>query len=313
MDSADSAIALASGSPDNRTGCFAQKINRRKGLSAVIRLLPAPLRCLPVLALAFAAAPMAAEAAVSLATYRAVHDLVLDPSSDTPDLATMNGRLVTEFSGANCSGYSTTTRFVTQAEDGEGESQLADSRSVTFESADGRFDFDNQTFDNGAMSERAHGSAQKSAAGVAVKLTEPGAKSIDLGRDVLFPTEQTVRIIEAAEAGDHFVSFRAYDGLENGEGVTLTTTVIGAVSTEAAGNDREVAAMAKAGFATLRHWPVTISYFDGGNGVDQLPAYSMSAVLYENGIMRALRLDYGKFTLTGTMARLDVLPPRSCP
>jgi hypothetical protein len=29
--------------------------------------------------------------------------------------------------------------------------------------------------------------------------------------------------------------------------------------------------------------------------------------------MRALRLDYGKFTLTGTMARLDVLPPRSCP
>ena len=224
----------------------------------------------------------------------------------------MKGRLVTEFSGSVCTGYTTTTRFVTEVDDGEGERQVTDSRSKTFESSDGRFDFDNKTYDDGEISEAAVGKAQRNADGVTVKLTEPAPKALELGSDVVFPTEQLVRIIEMARAGKHFASFSAYDGLESGETVQLTTTVIGAGSTSVDDIGKEPA-IAKAGYAGVLHWPVTISYFAEDKGADQAPMYAMSAILYENGIMRQLKLNYGRFTLVGTMVQLDVLPEKGCP
>jgi hypothetical protein len=270
------------------------------------------LRILPALVLAVFATPVFAGGGVGLATYRAIHDLILDPSKDAPDLSTMQGRLVTEFSGSACAGYTTTTRFVTAIEDGEGERQVTDSRSKTFESADGRFDFDNKTYDDGEVSETAVGSAQRKPDGVTVKLTEPGKKTLTLAAEIVFPTAQIVKIIAKAREGKHFASFSAYDGLESGDTVQLTTTVIGPGTTDVGDIGKETAII-KAGYGGVLHWPVTISYFNEGKGADEAPIYAMSAILYENGIMRQLRLNYGKFTLIGTLVQLDVLPEKACP
>ena len=68
-----------------------------------------------------------------------------------------------------------------------------------------------------------------------------------------------------------------------------------------------------AGIGGLRHWPVTISYFEKKNGVDETPFYVMSFVVYENGIGRSLKIDYGDFSLSGQLTRLDILPETPCP
>jgi hypothetical protein len=39
----------------------------------------------------------------------------------------------------------------------------------------------------------------------------------------------------------------------------------------------------------------------------------LSFQLYENGISRALRLDYGDFVLAGEMTSLELLPTPPCP
>jgi len=60
---------------------------------------------------------------------------------------------------------------------------------------------------------------------------------------------------------------------------------------------------------------VTISYFDKnakeGSG-EQTPVYSIGFELYENGISRALMLDYGDFTVIGNMTQLDIKDPTPC-
>ena len=56
---------------------------------------------------------------------------------------------------------------------------------------------------------------------------------------------------------------------------------------------------------------MTISYFTAGSG-DQRPAYAISFELYENGISRALKLDYGDFALKGELQSLDILPATPC-
>mgnify|MGYP002652641128 FL=1 len=69
---------------------------------------------------------------------------------------------------------------------------------------------------------------------------------------------------------------------------------------------------ATAGEATLAgmtRWPVTISYFDRAakdKDGEQTPVYAITFELYENGVSRALLLDYGDFVLTGEMTSLEL-------
>lgn len=268
------------------------------------------LFCL-LLLVAVAAAPAHA-AGVPLVSYRAVHDLVLDPSVDASDIGTMTGRVVTEFKGSECTGYTTVTRFVTEAVDSDDQRQVIDSRSSTVEKPDGSLSFDNQTIDNGTPSDVAVGDALRGTNGVHVKLKKPARKSFDVARDVVFPTEQVTRTLDAARAGERFLAFTTYDGLDGGESTAPATVIIGEGSTDAS-DVADEAPIADAGFATMMHWPIKVTYFDEAAGVDQAPTYSMSALLYDNGVMRRLRLDYGRFALIGKLTRLDTLPTAPCP
>ena len=59
----------------------------------------------------------------------------------------------------------------------------------------------------------------------------------------------------------------------------------------------------------LARWPVTISYFDHAvveKSGEQTPVYAITFELYENGVSRALLLDYGDFVLTGEMTSLEL-------
>ncbi len=254
-----------------------------------------------------------AAGAVSLASHRAVYDLALAESGDGAAMTSVTGRLVMEFTGSECSGYASKLRFVTQTEDTEGESQVTDSRSTTYESADGKvLEFSNETYADDMLAEQSSGKAKRVGAGVAVSLTKPSAKSLALSHAVVFPAEQMERIIASAERGDAFVHLDVYDGSEDGETVYETAGVIGKVSTST-DDVGEESAVARAGMADMRHWPLTISYFDKSETGDNAPFYVMSFVVYENGVGRTLKIDYGDFTLAGTLTGLELLPSTPCP
>jgi hypothetical protein len=60
---------------------------------------------------------------------------------------------------------------------------------------------------------------------------------------------------------------------------------------------------------SLTRWPVTVSYYDHDTGAkdsEQTPVYAMSFELYENGVSRALMLDYNDFVISGAMGKFDV-------
>ena len=63
---------------------------------------------------------------------------------------------------------------------------------------------------------------------------------------------------------------------------------------------------------------MTISYFDkvakksDDEPGEQTPIYAISFEMYENGISRALRLDYGDFVIDGKMSSLEIKPAKAC-
>lgn len=257
-------------------------------------------------------APGAEAGSAGLAAHRAVYDLMLDRTDLTPDLADMTGRIVMEFSGSECGGYSLELRFRTEILDQEGDRRITDARTTTFEDIEGRrFKFTNETFIDNTLTEESRGNADRTDAGIAVALTRPGKKKFVLDDSVAFPTEQIVQIIEAGRRAQSFLQIDVYDGSEDGETVYATAVVVGKGSNSV--DVGEEIAATEAGIAAVRHWPVTVSYFDQEGHGEQTPLYVMSFILYENGISRRLKIDYGDFAVVGRLSRLEMLPGADCP
>lgn len=250
---------------------------------------------------------------LALAPHRAVYDLSLAQTSTGGSVASVSGRMVMEFTGSRCSGYTTKLRFVTQTEDSDGQHQVTDSRASTFEAGDGRrLDFTNETYTDETLAEESHGSASRKDQNISVALTKPADKKFNLASGIVFPTEQMEKILESARKGESFVSLDLYDGSEDGQTVFDTAGVIGPASSSADDIGDETA-VKSAGIAALRHWPVTISYFEQKDATDKPPFYVMHFVMYENGVGRSLKIDYGDFALDGRLTRLDMLPSQPCP
>ncbi len=256
----------------------------------------------------YAAAPVTSAAiATGLVAHRAVYDLELKDASERSGISGMSGRMVYEFDGNYCTGFTTNFRFVTQIDTGDAV-RVSDQQTKTFENLkDRRFTFDTKSFTDDQLDKEVNGAAQDQAEGVKVALTQPTSKELQLAAS-RFPTEHMLDVIQNAKAGKRLFEARVFDGSDDGDKALATTTVVGkqvapAVDEADAGN---AGAFSKAAF-----WPVTISYFNENTKTDTLPVYRMSFKLYENGITRDLTMDYGDFVLSGRLAKLELLDSKS--
>lgn len=263
------------------------------------------LTCLTFLALGVAAAgPARAEdAPVVMAAHHAVYKLSLRSAKGTNAPASASGAIDYDVTGSACDGYTTNFRQLVEVQPAEGDSKLNDMTSNTFENeAATDYTFNTKTSSGDDTPDTVAGKAQRGADGrIAVDTKSPKGHA-DFASDVLFPTQHLRHIIAAAERGDKILSADIFDGSETGKKLFHTLTVIGAPLTDAPDDPAGKAEALKG----MRRWPVVISYFEDGK--DQ-PDYVLSSDLYENGISRALKLDYGDFVLAGALDQLTVAPP----
>jgi hypothetical protein len=263
-----------------------------------------------------AAAPPADH--VLLAPHRAIYDLKLSKAHGSRGIEAVRGRILYDFSGNACEGYQLQFRQVSELDSGEGQAALSDLRSTTWEDGEAKkFRFNSENLFNEQRTDIVDGHAERNAKTVAISLSKPKEKSLTVPAGAVFPTEHMRRIIAAAREGKSVLEFPVYDGSETGEKLYNTLTVIGRPITpgekpagDAGGKIPEL--------AKLIRWPVTISYFDKQDekdekGGEQTPVYSIGFELYENGISRALVLDYSDFTITGEMTSLELKTPKPCP
>lgn len=246
-----------------------------------------------------------ASAASFLAAHRAVYDVKLKEASDRSGIDGMNGRIVYEFRGSSCDGYTTNFRFVTRLS-ARGEINLTDQRTSTFEDGAGEnFRFVTKTYVNENEDKNIEGSATSLEDGVIVDLKQPEKLELDLNA-ALFPTKHVIDLLDRARAGETFYEQQIFDGSDGGDRVMTTTVVIGPEKSEPAKD---------AGDEALKDEPyrnVSIAYFDEVNDPEGLPEYSIAFKLHENGISRDLEMDYGDFVLTGKMTDLELFEPESC-
>ena len=246
---------------------------------------------------------------VPLANHRAAYKITLFKSIGAKSPTFANGRVSYEFTGSSCDGYSQVFRQVTELQPAEGATRVSDMRSATFEDGDEKgFSFDVKTAIDEGAPDIVDGRASKKKDVLAIQLSKPSAQTVDVDDQVLFPTAHLKRIIAAAKAGQRILSVKVFDGSDDGKKVYDTTTVIGHPLSNPAD---DMGAAHIVAMDAMTRWPVSISYFDESRK-DGEPAYTLGFELYENGVSRALRFDYGDFVLGGELTSLEMLPTGAC-
>ena len=248
--------------------------------------------------------------------HQALYELKLVKSRGTNAINSARGRIVYNFSGSACEGYTSEFRQVSELDSGEGKRTLSDLRSTSWEDGDGKsYRFKIASRMNEADSSPVDGMAERSGNQITVKLKQPEAKTFTLDGTTVFPTEQIQRIIAAAREGKSVLELSVYDGSDNGEKVYNTLSVIG----QPIPGDRSIAtpdpSTANDVMKSLTRWPVTVSYYDRdakARDGEQTPVYAMSFELFENGVSRALVLDYNDFVISGALGKFDVKDSKPC-
>lgn len=262
---------------------------------------------------ALAAVPAHAEG--GFAPHRAVYDLTLSPKAQTKEGTALSGRMVYEFNGSACDGWTTQFRYVTVMSGSEGaQDRVTDLRVTSYEAPKGdSFDFVNQSYMNQRIDNNTKGTAARNeGGGVTVKLDQPEKRSYKITEPALFPTAHMSKVVTTARDGGTILEAPIFDGSGDGDKVYRSTTVIGR---ERTGPDDTAAEPAAAvpDLASARRWPVSISYFDGEReGGEDTPDYTMSFILYENGVSRRLTMDYGDLVIDGRLSSIEMLPKRDC-
>ena len=246
-------------------------------------------------------------------SHRAVYDLKLAQTRGKSSTVSARGRILYDFSGSVCEGYVLQFRQVSELDNGEGRTALSDLRATTWEEGAAKsFRFNSQNHLNERLVAAVDGHAERAQDKVTVRLTKPEDKTISIASNIAFPTDHMRRIIEAAREDKTILEVPVFDGTETGEKVYNTLSVIGRVI---APNERAPtdAAAGKEALAGLKRWPVTVSYFDkAAKPGEQAPIYSIKFELYENGVSRALLLDYNDFVISGELTSLEIRDSKPC-
>jgi len=277
------------------------------------RLFRISLASLAVIAVAYGPAKAAS---APFLPHQALYELSLLKSRGSNPVNSARGRILYNFSGSACEGYTSEFRQVSELEIGEGKTMLSDLRSTSWEDAQGksyRFKIDSRS--NDSESAPVDGMAERTGDHITVKLKQPEAKTFTLDGSTVFPTEQIQRIIAAAKEGKSLLELTVYDGSDNGQKVYNTLSVIGQPIEGTKQVTSPDPSTTSDQMKPLTRWPVTVSYYDReakAKDGEQTPVYSMSFELYENGVSRKLVLDYNDFVIAGALGKFDVKDAKPC-
>ena len=196
------------------------------------------------------------EPAEVLAPHRAIYEITLADTRGGSGVTELSGRMVYEFNGSACEGYTQNMRFVTRMTNQEGATSVTDMRSSSWENSVAKaFRFNSSQYKDTRLEETTDGDAARSTpeGEIKVMITKPAKKAMSIKADTFFPVQHSKALLVAARKGAQFFIADLYDGSEKGEKVYSTASYIG--RQKAPGYNRTLPA-AKKSNALKKAWVV---------------------------------------------------------
>jgi hypothetical protein len=238
--------------------------------------------------------------AADLLAHRAMYNLKLDTEKHG-DVQAATGTMSYEMLDT-CDGWASRQRLKMTITNSEGQDIEMVSDYTTFESKDGhsmQFRM-RQTTDQAVTSDvKGDATLDKDGAGGSAHYTLPHDATEALPKGTLFPTAHTAALLAAAAAGKKFIALPLFDG-----------------TSEKGAQDSSVAILSWDA-PKPSHWPaldninsgrVHLAFFDREASAQQ-PDYEVSMRYWANGVADDLAMDFGDFTMDGTLAEFTPVKP----
>lgn len=238
--------------------------------------------------------------------HKAIYALAVDRVRSAFDLAHAEGAIFYEFR-ETCTEWRMRQRFRLRITRNDREAEETETDSILVEARNGRrLSFSVVTSSDGTVTERLSGVATFSRPGApgVVELREPKPARIALPAGTVFPTWHFLQVVRAAERGRRSVWSTVFDGSEEGGRHSgINVLILGRKPSPGEAEPRPI----------LRRpgWLMRVSYFPP-EATDDRPAYTFRAHMTDNGVARDMLLDYGAFTLTGTLKAIEPLERPGC-
>lgn len=234
---------------------------------------------------------------------RAVYDLQLNKDRASAKIVAATGRLVVELI-EDCSGFISNQAFISQLSSAGGPDLVGIIEASVWESRDGRtlrFSLTNRI--NGAIVLQEQGRADLTKMGDGNAVWHlPKSRKLKLPLGTLFPISHNRLLLQEALAGSRGFEVPLFDGSSEA-GYYHAAVFIGTPLME---KPHE-----KLSLSDLRSWPVRLAYyhFDSQLGI---PEIEVGFMLYGDGVVDSLRLDYQEFGLIGRLVELEYLDQPEC-
>lgn len=281
--------------------------------------IPVPPLAAPAVVAAPASVPAAA-ASVRIAPHRAIYRMTMVSARNGSPVVDVRGKMLFQW-GDSCDGWTTEQRFRLNFAYAEGEEAKTNTSYISWEAKDGlAYRFNVRKTINGQLDEEVKGEASLTVEGGAGSshFVRPEESTLALQPGTLFPSAHSIALIQAAMAGERFLSRTVFDGADT-DGATEISAVIGppqaapptAAATTAPGGGDDAKTGIAAALLAETGWPVRLAFFPV-KGTAAVPEYEMSVLLLANGVTRQLRIDYGDFSVAATLESLEALPQHGC-
>lgn len=248
--------------------------------------------------------PAGAAAGVKVVPHRALYSMSLGSTSQRSGVVGVEGLLAFEWADS-CDGWTVDQRYQLRLHYSEGREIEIVTNYVSWEAKDGlNYRFNVRRLQNGQTDQEFRGKAALDGKGLAGAATysKPADRVEKLPKRTLFPAEHTEALIERAVAGERLLSRHVFDGTTE-DGTMLINAFIGA--------PLDVAQEADDPLVNQPGWQIRLAFFPLDQETSK-PEYEVGIELQENGIARALELDYGDFSIKGALQRVEGLPKPDC-
>lgn len=252
-------------------------------------------------------APATAETA-EIASHRASYKLTLGAAHAGNDVAAITGAMFIEWREV-CDGWTVSQRMRFQISTADGDRSDNDISFSSWEAKDGlSYRFTLRSLRDGDESETLRGRAALDGRGKGGKavFAEPDGLEMALPAGTVFPTEHTLVLIRAAEAGETQLARTVFDGATQ-DGALDVNAILGP-RLPPPGSEPRVTRQ----IGDRPAWSIRMAFFNPTAKSSAEPEYETSLKQQDNGVGRDYTFEYPDFSIKARLDALEALPKPDC-
>ncbi len=246
---------------------------------------------------------------IHIAPHRAIYKMTLGGLKNGGNITDVSGQMLFEWRDV-CDGWAIQQHMQLHFSYADGDDQNVVSTELTWESKDGKqYNFNIHRTTNGKETEDYRGKATLADDGTgSVIYSVPADKKAILPQGTLFPSAHTVLILEKAAEGEKLFTRHVFDGSDEDGSNDISAIIL---PPQAIAHEASLDASLKSNpLLAAAAWPVHMAFFDTASETG-VPDYEMDLTLLPNGVARHMKIDYGDFSVNGSLVKFEALP-QSC-